>query len=190
MNHATVEIALNEVGYLEKETPDLLFDKTANAGDKNFTKYARDLDDILGFYMGAKQGQPWCDVFVDWCFVRAYGVSLARKLLCQPLLSRGAGCSHSLDYFEDDGRRFDTPAVGDQIFFQNDGHVCHTGIVVALDEENVYTVEGNTSDEEGIIRNGGCVRRKQYPRNFPGIAGYGRPDYALAETIHHKKEQA
>lgn len=186
MVHATVEIALGEVGYMEKETPDLLFDKTANAGDKNFTKYARDLDDIIGFYMGAKQGCPWCDVFVDWCFVRAYGVSLARKLLCQPLLSRGAGCRHSLEYYEDAKRRFSEPEVGDQIFFRHDDHVCHTGIVVGVDEERVYTVEGNTSDEEGVIRNGGCVRKKSYLLSDPAIAGYGRPDYFLAETIQKR----
>lgn len=179
----TVEIALGEVGYLEKETPELLFDKTANAGDKNFTIYARDLDDILGFYRGTKQGQPWCDVFVDWCFVRAYGVQLARKLLCQPLLSRGAGCRYSMEYYHEAGRLHRTPVVGDQIFFQSNSRVCHTGIVVEVDAAYVYTVEGNTSDAEEIVPNGGSVRRKKYPLEHPGIAGYGRPDYALAERL-------
>lgn len=180
--YKAVEIALDEVGYLEKASDRLLFDKTANAGDKNFTKYARDMDDLIGFYRGSKQGQPWCDVFVDWCFVRAYGVQLARKLLCQPILSRGAGCRYSMSYYQDARRLFDTPMVGDQIFFQENNHVCHTGIVVAVDADTVYTVEGNTSDAEGIVPNGGCVRRKSYPLSFPGIAGYGRPDYAIAEA--------
>lgn len=176
----TVEIALSEVGYLEKATDAYLFDKTANAGDRNFTKYARDMDDLLGFYRGSKQGQPWCDVFVDWCFVRAYGVQLARKLLCQPLLSRGAGCRYSMGYYEDAGRLYHSPRIGDQIFFRSGEQICHTGIVVGVDDETVYTIEGNTSSEPGIVANGGCVRQKQYPLDFPGIAGYGRPDYALA----------
>lgn len=177
--HKSVTVALGEVGYLEKETEQALDDKTANAGDENFTKYARDLDSHFGFYRGSKQGMPWCDVFVDWCFVTAYGTHAARKLLCQPLLSRGAGCRYSFGYFQDAGRIFPEPQEGDQIFFQRDGRICHTGLVTGTDEQFVYTVEGNTSDDIGIVANGGCVRRKRYARNDPGIAGYGRPDYAI-----------
>lgn len=180
--YRSVEIALGEVGYMEKETREALDDKEANAGDENYTKYARDLDARFGFYRGSKQGLPWCDVFVDWCFVQAYGTHMARKLLCQPLLSRGAGCRYSMEYYREAGRLFQEPAVGDQIFFRSEsGQVCHTGIVIAVEGDAVTTVEGNTSDAEGIIPNGGCVRRKSYLRSFPGIAGYGRPDYSLAE---------
>lgn len=177
--HKSLMIALAEVGYMEKETREALDDKQANAGDENFTKYARDLDAQLGFYRGTKQGFPWCDVFVDWCFVQAYGSHLARRLLCQPLLSRGAGCKYSFDYYQGAGRIFPMPIPGDQIFFQRDGNICHTGLVTHVDEQYVYTVEGNTSDDAGIVANGGCVREKRYARNDVGIAGYGRPDYAL-----------
>ena len=45
----------------------------------------------------------------------------------------------------------------------------------------VHTVEGNTSSEPGVVANGGCVREKHYPLDSPVIAGYGRPDYAMAE---------
>ena len=41
----------------------------------------------------------------------------------------------------------------------------------------VYTVEGNTSSQAGIVANGGCVAQKSYDLHDPGIAGYGRPDY-------------
>lgn len=179
--YKTVKIAMNEVGYLEKETPDDLYDKEANAGDKNFTKYAAEMDDNFGFYIGAKQGLPWCDVFVDWCFVKAYGPSMARKLLCQPILSRGAGCKYSMAYYEDANQLYETPEIGDQIFFQKDGKICHTGLVVDVNSRFVITVEGNTSSQDGIVANGGCVRQKQYPLDFEGIAGYGRPDYSLIE---------
>lgn len=180
--HEAVRIALDEVGYLEKQSPASLDEKQTNAGSDNFTKYARDLDAHFGFYRGSKQGYPWCDVFVDWCFVKAYGVHMARKLLCQPILSRGAGCRYSYSYFEAAGRLFHAPEPGDQVFFQQDGRICHTGLVTAADETYVYTVEGNTSDDAGIVANGGCVREKRYELSFPGLAGYGRPDYSLVEN--------
>ena len=70
---AVVDIALAEEGYLEKATNSNLDHPTANAGSGNWNKYARDLDKISGFYNGGKNGYPWCDCFVDWCFVKAYG---------------------------------------------------------------------------------------------------------------------
>ena len=67
-----LSIALGEVGYQEKETDAFLDSVSENAGDENFTKYARDLD-AIDFYNGDKNGYAWCDVFVDWCFVKAFG---------------------------------------------------------------------------------------------------------------------
>ena len=49
-----LEIALAEVGYLEKKSNNQLDNKTANAGYNNYTKYARDLDAIPDFYNGKK----------------------------------------------------------------------------------------------------------------------------------------
>ena len=49
-----LQVALNEVGYLEKASMSQLDDKTANAGNANITKYARDLD-AIGFFNGRKQ---------------------------------------------------------------------------------------------------------------------------------------
>ena len=74
-----VTIALAEVGYREKTSNAALDDKTANAGAANWTKYARDLA-AAGYYNGNKNGYAWCDVFVDWCFFKAYGAS-ARPVL-------------------------------------------------------------------------------------------------------------
>lgn len=176
-----IAVALGEVGYLEKETNDQLEHDTANAGDENFTKYARDLDK-LRFYNGKKNGCAWCDVFVDWCFVTAYGEEAALEITFQPefsLLNKGAGCRFSRRYYEKQGRLFDNPEPGDQVFFYaEDGEtVCHTGLVYAVDETHVYTVEGNTSSAQGVVANGGGVNRKQYLRSDKRLAGYGRPDY-------------
>ena len=174
-----ISLALAEVGYLEKKSNSQLDSKTANAGKNNYTKYARDLDAISGFYNGKKNGFPWCDVFVDWLFVKAFGVELAKKLLCQPDKSLGAGCGYSANYYKKKNQ-FHTkdPEPGDQIFFLDSaGDVAHTGIVYKVDNLYVYTVEGNTSTTAGVIANGGCVAKKHYALDYSRIYGYGRPAY-------------
>ena len=107
-------IAGAEIGYLEKASNAQLDSMTANAGDKNFTKYARDLD-ALGFYNGRKNGYAWCDMFCDWCFVQAFGVQLALQMTGQTLGGYGAGCTESVKYFRKRGRVAQgTPQPGDQ----------------------------------------------------------------------------
>lgn len=178
-----IKIARAEKGYLEKSSNSNLDSKTANAGNKNYTKYARDLDRISGFYNGRKQGFAWCDVFVDWCFVQAFGVSDAKRLLCQPSKSCGAGCKWSMSYYKSKGRLVSSPKPGDQIFFaSSDGEdISHTGLVYKVDSNYVYTVEGNTSSESGVVPNGGAVAEKKYRLSYNRIAGYGRPDYDVKQ---------
>lgn len=173
-----VKIALDEVGYLEKASNANLDSKTANAGSKNYTKYARDLDNIPNFYNGKKNGYAWCDVFVDWCFVQAFGVDKAKELLCQPSKSLGAGVEFSMKYYKNKGQLHTKPAIGDQIFFKNKkGEITHTGLVYDVDKTYVYTVEGNTSSESGVVANGGAVCKKKYKLSYDKTAGYGRPSY-------------
>lgn len=174
-----ISLALSQEGYLEKKSNSQLDDFKANAGYGNFTKFARDLDAIPGFYNGRKNGFPWCDVFVDWLFVKAYGVEEAKQLLCQPDKSLGAGCGYSARYYKAKKQfHTDHPQPGDQIFFTDSaGNVCHTGLVYKVDNLYVYTVEGNTSPQAGVVDNGGGVWRKQYALTYNRIYGYGRPDY-------------
>ena len=176
-----IQIAEAEEGYLEKASNASLDSDTANAGSANFTKYARDLDAIPDFYNGKKNGYSWCDVFVDWCFVKAFGAEAALKLTCQPKKSAGAGCKYSAQYYKAKGQFHTTPKVGDQIFFHSGGDPNHTGIVRAVDSSKVYTIEGNTSGASGVVANGGGVCRKSYSLNYSRIYGYGRPAYD-AET--------
>ena len=176
-----VGIALSQVGYQEKESNDHLDHDTVNAGDENFTKYARDLD-RMNFYNGNKNGFAWCDVFVDWCFVKAFGEKEALKMTFQPglsMLNKGAGCRYSFGYYQDKKRIFPNPQLGDQVFFYaEDGvSICHTGLVWDVDGTYVYTVEGNTSNESGVVANGGEVCRKKYLLTDKRLAGYGRPKY-------------
>lgn len=178
-----IEIALAEEGYLEKASNASLDSDTANAGSANYTKYARDLDAIPDFYNGKKNGYAWCDVFVDWCFVKAFGAEAALKLTCQPKKSAGAGCKYSAQYYKNKGQFHTTPKVGDQIFFASGGAPNHTGIVYKVDSSKVYTVEGNTSGASGVVANGGGVCRKSYALNYSRIYGYGRPAYDDADAV-------
>ena len=172
-----ISIAEQEVGYLEKKSNSQLDSKTANAGSNNYTKYARDLYPSL-------QGQAWCDMFVDWCFVQSFGQVAARQLI-------GGGFSAysatSAQCYTNQGRYHKTnPKPGDQIFFKNSQRICHTGIVVKVANARIYTIEGNTSGASGVIANGGGVCQKEYPVNAAGIDGYGRPDWKLVEMPEHE----
>lgn len=175
-----IDIAEQEVGYLEKTSNAYLYSKTANAGKNNYTKYAYEMDTkYSGFYNGKKNGFAWCDVWTDWCFVTAFGVEKAKELLCQPSKSLGAGCKYSMNYYKDKGQFYVKPVVGDQIFFYNSSktNIAHTGLVYKVDSTYVYTIEGNTSSASGVVANGGCVAKKKYKLNYSRIAGYGRPKY-------------
>lgn len=164
-----LEIANAEIGYLEKASNSNLDDNTANAGDKNYTKYARDMD-ALKVYNGIKQGYAWCNVFIDWCFVQALGIDRARELL----IGWSAGCTQDYNWFKTNGQVVSSPVKGDLIFF---GDLSHIGIVEDVRDGKVYTIEGNTSNAAELIVNGGTVAKKSYALNSKYIYGYARPKY-------------
>ena len=173
--NAVIKIAEQQVGYLQKKTNSNLQDKTANAGSNNYTKYWADLKPSY-------QQQSWCDAFVSWCFLKAYGAEAANELLCGGLNSFYTPTSAS--YYKKKKQWYTYPKVGDQIFFENDVRICHTGIVWKVTNSYVYTIEGNTSGASGVIPNGGGVCKKSYAiKNNKRIAGYGRPQYTTKDTI-------
>ena len=172
-----IDIALKEVGYVEKASNSNLDSKTGNSGSGNYTKYARDLDN-LSFYNGKKNGYAWCDVFVDWCYVKAFGKERALELTCQPERSTGAGCGNSMNFYKAHNQFHSSPKAGDQIFFTDGTSIYHTGLVYKVDRSKVYTVEGNTSDVNYVDGNGGKVCKKSYPLGASYIRGYGRPKYS------------
>lgn len=166
-------VALAEVGYLEKNSESGLSEKTANAGNRNYTKYGKEmhqLDPAVMDYPAA-----WCDCFVDWCFYKAYGLEEAKRLLggaFNDYTVASAGLYKKMGAWHTSN-----PVLGDQIFFRNALRICHTGLVYKMDSTYVYTVEGNTGGGTGVIANGGGVWKKKYRLNDPAIAGYGRPAY-------------
>ena len=166
-----ISVAVAEIGYHEKASNAALEDKSVNSGAGNYTKYARDFDQKYpNWYNGKKNGYAWCDMFVDWCFLTAFGYQNALRLLCQPERSAGAGCTYSLGYFRNKGQFFTcNPKPGDQVFFGTGvNNSTHTGIVEKVEGGTVYTIEGNTSD---------MVARRKYPLTSNQIIGYGRPSY-------------
>lgn len=185
-----IQIANNEVGYLEKSSGNSLYEKTTNAGSANWTKYSRDISS-LGFYSCAMNGVPWCDIFVDWCFMQAFGDSVAKKITYQNPYG-SAACNSSMAFYKQNNAFYLSPEPGDQIFFTNNGGYSshHTGIVYKIDNNNVYTIEGNTSAGSQVIPNGGGVYLKQYLLNSSRIAGYGRPDYNKTAIISYSKKMA
>lgn len=170
-----LEIARAELGYCEKETNSNLDNKTANAGDNNFTKYSRDLY-AAGYYQASKQGYAWCDCFYDWVHYIASGknAALAQEVTCQTGLY-GAGCGWSARYYKQQGRIFTSPKPGDQIFFGTSLEESeHTGIVEEVTATQVITIEGNSSDK---------VARCTYQLNDRKIVGYGRPKYDKEDVV-------
>lgn len=163
-----IQIAKNEIGYLEKASNSQLDSKTANAGENNYTKYWRDVKPSY-------QGQPWCAGFVSWCFMKAFGQEKAKELLKHwPYVY----CPTMADLFTLNSN----PKVGDIVIFYRNGVFAHTGIVIKVSGDQFWTVEGNTSGGSTIIANGGGVCQKSYYNsNLPGTK-FCTPNYSLVKN--------
>lgn len=162
-----IQIAEQEIGYLEKKSNADLDSKTGNAGSGNYTKYWRD---VYPQY----QGQPWCACFVSWCMMKAFGLDTASRLLqhwpfvyCPTLAGKTSN---------------KTPKVGSVVLFFRSGAYAHTGIVTAVTDSTITTIEGNTSGASGIVPNGGGVCKKSYQRaSLSTMTKYFMPDYSIVK---------
>ena len=137
-------------------------------GANNWNRYAKGMEKLYGWDV---QNQPGCDVFVDAGFVECFGLELGMAMTYQFPGCAGAACRYSAQYYKNAGRWFPTPQPGDQIFLYVDGGINHTGIVTAVENGRVTAVEGNSAD---------MVSRRVYAAQALNIAGYGRPNWALA----------
>ena len=152
-----IAVALNEVGYVE--------------GSNNWNKYSAEMNGCNAYGWNV-QNQPYCDIFADWCYYKAFGLDVAARLTYQPKGGFSALCSASANSYTANGAYFTTPAVGDQIFFNVSGGINHTGIVVGVTGGVVTCVEGNSSD---------AVRKNNYNLGTSYIAGFGRPNWSVFE---------
>lgn len=159
-----IEVAKTQIGYCEGNTASQI-DGTV-AGSNNYTKY--------GKWYGIPNGE-WCAMFISWCADQA-GISSS-------ILPKHASCDIGMNWFKDrgqwgwgkywgnyQGKPVYTPVPGDIVYYGN-GNLNdsnHVGIVYAVDSNNIYTIEGNTSNK--------CAY-KQYSLNSSYIYGYGHPNY-------------
>lgn len=155
-----LNLARKELGYHE-------------SGD-NQTKYAQKYSHDTKLYGFDMNGLPWCDYFVDWLFIEAFGFELGSSMTYQYAGCSGASCASSAGYYHEHGAFTQQPEAGDQIFFYVDGGINHTGIVEEIDGESIVTIEGNSSDQ---------VKRNRYSRHCASIAGYGRPAWKYVAGV-------
>lgn len=148
--------------YLEKKTEAYLDDFSKNAGYNNYTKFARDVNN-LG--QPGCQGQPWCAEYQFWKLVQTLGITKALQIM-------GGGfynCQSVMNYAKANGTWHTKPKNGALIIFRRGAHI---GSVNSYNTSDVYTNEGNTSSVAGVEANGGAVRNKKYKINDPAITGY------------------
>lgn len=159
--------------YLEKKSNAYLDDFTKNAGDKNYTKFARDVNN---WNQPGCQGQPWCAVYQFWKLVKVFGLTKALQIM-------GGGfynCQSVTRHAKQKGTWHSTPKKGALIIFRNGSHI---GSVNSYDATYVYTNEGNTSSAPGVVANGGACRNKKYKLTDSAIDGYVWIDYGTTEDL-------
>ena len=132
----------------------------------------------------------WCDAFVDWCFYKAYGTATAKSLLGGNFDDYTVA---SALMYQKKGALDTTPSVGAQVFWTRNGLVSgcyHTGLVRLVENGYVYTLEGNTSPQNGVRDNGGGVYAKQYLiKNYAGRWLFGHPAYDKVQADTTPKAQ-
>jgi len=184
-----IAVALAELGYLEKKSNKDLDSKTANAGSANYTKYNRDMK---AWAKSAGINDQWCQNFVDWCFVTAFGLELAKKLIYTftNYTPTGSNAFKKRNRYIPRGKG--TPKRGDVIYFYSSakGRIGHVGIVIKVTSSKVYTIEGNTSGASTLVTNGGGVRKKSYSLKSTYVDGYGSVDYSVLEGATYDGQPA
>lgn len=169
----TNDLLKSQVGYLEKASNSNLDSKTGNAGYGNYTKYARDVND-MGL-MGC-QGQPWCAVYQFWICAQIFGKSKALEIMGSGFYNCNSVKAHS----KSKGTWHSTPKLGALVIFRNGAHI---GRVIAISGNTLRTNEGNTFSGgiNNVEANGGCVAEKQYTIGNSQIDGYVWIDYGTQE---------
>lgn len=143
---------------------------TESPAGSNRTKY--------GKWFGL-DGQPWCMMFVQWCFRQAGAQDMLPMLTasCGALMraAQAKGCWITGDYQPGDVVIYDFPG--------NNVKTDHCGIVVTAPTDGVRTIEGNTG--VGNDSNGGEVMERTRPLSV--IIGAYRPHYA-EETLEKEDD--
>lgn len=121
-------------------------------------------------------GEPWCAMFVSWCYDQAglvpYVSASSKKGF--------ASCDAGLKWFAKKGKLIPVGEAkeGDVVFFQfdTDAQPDHVGIVESNNKRRkiLTCIEGNTSEgKSGSQSNGGGVYRKK--RSYSLVMAVARP---------------
>ena len=130
-------------------------------------------DTMYGKWYGLNNN-PWCAMFVSWCFKEA---GMSEKVAAQT--KKGfASCDAGLKWFSKKGKIIPVgqAQAGDIVFFQfdTDAQPDHVGIVAKNDGKKYFWVhEGNTSEGKGSQSNGDGVYLKK--RAYSLVMGVARP---------------
>lgn len=137
-------------------------------GKNNDTKY--------GKWYGLNNN-PWCAMFVSWCFTQA---GLA-PLVAATTKKGFASCDYGMKWFAKKGQLIPIgkAQAGDIVFYQFDDDVQpdHVGIVAKNDGKGtIWAYEGNTAaDGSGSQSNGDGVYFKKRPYKL--VQAVARPAY-------------
>ena len=178
-----IKIALSEDGYVEKNSNMNLDSKTANKGNQNYTKYARDVN--AAGLMGC-QAQPWCCTLQFWLEMQEFGIEKALQHWHMTRSSYvGYNCFATYNAFKKAGKVGMTPKLGAVVIF----NFSHAGRVVNICAKNGQKwwdcLEGNTSSNLSD-RNGGQVKLKTRPWNDPSVKGFCYIDYGNEELTKYE----
>jgi len=130
-------------------------------------------DSMYGKWFGLNN-QPWCAMYVSWCFAQ---VGMTSKVAAQT--KKGfASCDAGLKWFTKNNKLVPVGQAqpGDIVFFQfdTDAQPDHVGIVASNDGKNLMCFEGNTSSgAKGSQANGDGVYLRKRPYSL--VMGVARP---------------
>lgn len=146
-----IDVALSQVGYKE--------------GANNDNKYGKHFN---------LNNVAWCALFVDWC---AEEVGILNVLI-----PYAPGCGTYVKWYQERGLWLDgslKPKKGNLILFKptvKGATASHIGIVYDVDDNYVYTVEGNAG------KNTDGVYKFKYKIGYDKILGYGIVDFNDEES--------
>lgn len=112
-------------------------------------------------WYGFNNRVSWCACFVSWCANESGKLNIT-----VPKFSR---VEDGIQWYKNQGKwksRYYIPNPGDLVFFDwnNDNDPDHVGIVEKVENNYIYTIEGNSNNE---------CRSKNYKLNSNKIYGYG-----------------
>lgn len=117
---------------------------------------------------GKAQGEAWCLAFAQFCINQVDCLYDEMTLSSNPP-SPLKKTEHCLTLWNaSQAYRIQTPEVGCLVLWQHwkDGKPTssgHVGIVKAIKEDSLITIEGNTGDGLGIVREGDQVAQRERP---------------------------